>query len=80
MASLLGEHPHVAPGQPVDVRLATMLEMCYDGDVTLMLLALDGIRYHVSCKATAGRAVAEDARTKGTFQSLCSICVHVSLI
>ena len=70
---LLSEHPDVAPGQPVDVRLATMLEICYDGNVTLMVLAMNGIRYRVSRKATAGRAVAEDARTKGTFQSLCCV-------
>jgi hypothetical protein len=69
VASLLGEHPHVAPGQPVDVRLASILKTCYCGDVTTMRLALKGIR--------SGAAKAVDARNKGTFQSLCSVCVHV---
>ena len=77
MASLLGEHPHVAPGQPVDVRLATMLEMCYGGDVTKMLLALDGIRSRNGAKGGPAMVANAVARTAGMFLSLCCVCVHV---
>ena len=77
MIFLLSEHQHVAPGQPVDVRLATILEMCYDSDVKEMLLALDGIRWRNGVKARTAAVAAADARNKGTFQLLCSVCVHV---
>ena len=70
---LLSLHPDVAPGQPVDVRLATMLEMCYGDDVTLMVLALDGIRSRNRLKANVAASKAADARTEGTFQSLCCV-------
>mgnify|MGYP007117465496 CR=1 FL=1 len=76
MIFLLSEYPHVAPGQPVDVWLATMLKMCYGGDVTKMLLALDGIRCRNSLKRSVAASKAADTRTKGTFQSLCCVlCV-----
>ena len=80
MIFLLSEHQHVAPGQPVDVRLATILEMCYGSDVKEMLLTLDGIRSRNGVKGGVASSKAADTRTTGMFQSLCSICVHVSLI
>ena len=77
MIFLLSEHQHVAPGQPVDVRLATILEMCYGSDVKEMLLALDGIRSRNGAKGGMATAANAAARTAGTFQSLCCVCVHV---
>ena len=74
---LLGEHTDVAPGQPVDVRLATILEMCYGSDVKAMLLALNGIRWRNCVKGGMAMAANAAARTAGTFQSLCCVCVHV---
>ena len=74
---LLGEHTDVAPGQPVDVRLASILKTCYGGDVTVMRSAADGIRWSNGVKGSTAAVAAAAARRKGTFQSLCSVCVHV---
>ena len=73
MAMLLGEHPHVAPGQPVDVRLASILKTFYDGDVTAMRLAAGGIRSRNGAKGGPATAANAAARTAGTFQSLCCV-------
>ena len=80
MTFLLSLHPTVAKGLPVVLRLDTILETCYDGDVKEMLLALDGIRSRKHAKFRLAAAANVVARTTGMFQSLCSICVHVSLI
>ena len=77
VASLLGEHPLVAPGQPVDVRLASILKTCYGGDVTVMRSAAVGIRWSQGVKARTAAVAAAETRRKGKFQSLCSVCVHV---
>ena len=73
MIFLLSEYPHVAPGQPVDVRLASILKTCYGGDVTVMRSAA----WSQGVKARTAAVAAADARNKGTFQSLCSVCVYV---
>ena len=77
MTFLLSLHPTVAKGLPVVLRLDTILETCYDGDVKEMLLALDGIRWRNGAIGRVAASKAVDARNKGTFQSLCSVCVHV---
>ena len=74
---LLGAHSTVAQGLPVVLRLDTILETCYGGDVTKMLLALGRIRWRNGVKARTAAVAAADARNKGTFQLLCSVCVHV---
>ena len=74
---LLGAHSTVAQGLPVLLRLDTILETCYDSDVKEMLLALDGIRWRNGAIGRVATALAVDARNKGTFQSLCSVCVRV---
>jgi hypothetical protein len=77
---LLSAHPTVAKGLPVVLRLDTILETCYGGDVKEMLLALDGLRWRSGVNGSTAAAANAVARTTGMFQSLCYICVHVSLI
>ena len=74
---LLSAHSTVAKGLPVVLRLDTILETCYGGDVTKMLLALDGVRSRNGVKGGMATAANAAARTAGTFQSLCCVCVHV---
>ena len=76
MNLLLGVHSTVAKGLPVVLRLDTILETCYGGDVTKMLLALGRIRGGTCAKGGKNNSSAA-ARTAGTFQSLCSVCVQI---